>query len=212
MPLYLHPGAVLRRLGQSVRHAPLLQHCTGAWDSIRRPYGRTLALLAGHNGLPLKIGGQTLRLHPSIANLNWETVEVEAYRAFTAAVNPGDVIYDVGAHFGTYTILSLFRGGSQTRVVAYEPCELTRQYLKQHLEWNGVTGQVFVRPVCCGALKGTAPFYIRPGVPEGINSFVRAEELEEISVDVTTLDDEVGELRLVPRSSKLMWRAPNWRF
>jgi FkbM family methyltransferase len=99
--------------------------------------------------------------------------------------------------------LSLLEGGSQTRVVAYEPCELTRQYLRQHLEWNGATKQVLVRAVCCGAQKGTAPFYIRPGVPEGINSFIKAEELEEISVDVTTLDDEVSELRLVPQIIKI---------
>lgn len=203
MPVQMHPCSLLRTIAQSVRHAPVLQHCTSAWNVLRQPYGRVLTAFAAGNGLPLSIGGHTMRLHPLFANLNWETVEVEAYRAFTSAVMPGDVVYDVGSHFGTYTIISLRQGGPQTRVVAYEPCELTRQYLSQHLQWNHATEQVLVRSVCCGAVKGIAPFYIRPGVPEGINSLIKAEELEEISVDVTTLDDDVRELGLIPQIIKI---------
>jgi FkbM family methyltransferase len=202
-PSLLGWGSVFRKMAQSVRHAPGLRRWTGAWDMLRRPYGGVLAFLSGRTGLPLQIGGHTVRLNPLFANLNWETVEVDAYRAFRTAVRPGDTVYDVVAHFGTYTIISVRQGGPQTRVIAYEPCELTRHYLTQHLKWNNVAGQVVVRGVCCGATRGKALFYFRPGVPEGINGLVRNEGLAELPVEVTTLDAEVDELGLRPGIIKI---------
>jgi FkbM family methyltransferase len=196
-------ASFFRKVAQSVRHAPGLRRWTGMWDLLRRPYARALTLLSGQTGLPLQIGGDIIRLNPMFANLNWETVEVEAYRAFRTAVKPGDTVYDVGAHFGTYTIISIHQGGPETRVIAYEPCELTRQYLTQHLKWNRVAGQVLVRGVCCGATRGKASFYFRPGVPEGINGLVRNEGLSEVPVEVTTLDAEVDELGLRPAIIKI---------
>jgi FkbM family methyltransferase len=196
-------GSALRKMAQRIRHAPGLKERTGAWNILRHPYGGVLSLLSGHNGLPLHIGGHIVRLNPIFANLNWETVEVESYRAFRTAVRPGDVVYDVGAHFGTYSIISVREGGSETRVVAYEPCELTRRYLMQHLKWNGAIGQVTVREVCCGAATGNASFYFRPGVPEGINGLVKTDGLAEVPVQVTTLDADVDELRLNPNIIKI---------
>src|ERR1700736_4433750 len=99
-----HAGAWLRHGAQGIRHAPGLRGWEPLWTRLRTPYGRLLRFFFGGTGLPIKIGGYTIRLDPSIVNLNGETVEVEAYRAFAADVQPGDVVYDVGAHFGTYTL------------------------------------------------------------------------------------------------------------
>jgi FkbM family methyltransferase len=198
-----HLGAWLRRGAQSIRHARGLRGCESLWNPLRKPYGQVLRILSGGRGLPLKIGGYTVRLDPLVANLNWETVEVEAYRAFAACVQPGDVVYDVGAHFGTYTLIALRKGGPRSRVVAYEPCELTRDYLMRHLFWNWGAEQVTVRPLCCGATRGRARFFYRPGVPEGINGLVEAGGLEATWIDVTTLDDEVATLNLIPAIIKI---------
>jgi FkbM family methyltransferase len=203
IPFRFGLGSALRATAQRIRHAPGLRACTGAWNLLRRPYGRMLALLSGSRGLPLQIGGHVVRLNPKFANLNWETVEVEAYRAFRTSVQPGDVVYDVGAHFGTYSIISVREGGPRTRVVAYEPCELTRQYLEQHLEWNNAIEQVIVREVCCGANSGEASFFFRPGVPEGINGLLKAEGLVEVPVQVTTLDADVEQIGLNPSIIKI---------
>jgi len=198
-----HPGAWLRLGAQSIRHARGLRGWEALWNSLRKPYGQLLRILSGGRGLPIKIGGYIMRVDPLVVNLNWETVEVEAYRAFGADVRPGDVVYDVGAHFGTYTLIALRKGGPQSRVVAYEPCDLTRRYLMRHLAWNRGTEQVIVRPLCCGAAGGRARFFYRPGVPEGINGLVEADGLEQTWVDVTTLDDEVAALDLIPAIIKI---------
>src|SRR5207245_9331371 len=72
--------------------------------------------------------------------------------------------------------------------------------------------QVIVRPLCGRATRGHARFFYRPGVPEGINGLVEAGGLEETWIDVTTLDDEVATLALIPAIIKtdVVWREPNW--
>jgi len=198
-----HPAAVFRRSAQSIRHLPGLERLTPVWNGLRAPYRRILAQLAGTRGVPVMIGGYSIRLAPDTVSLNWETVEVDAYNVFVHEIGSHEVIYDVGAHFGTYTLIGLKRGGPGTRIVAYEPCELTREYLLRHLRWNGAGDQVVVRPVCCGSTAGVATFYYKPGVPEGINGLLPDEGLAELPVRVTTLDEEVRELGLVPTFVKI---------
>jgi FkbM family methyltransferase len=199
----LNPAAILRRSAQSIRHAPGLRQWSGLWSRLRAPYRRVLTGLSASRGVPMIVGGQTMRLSADVVNLNWETVEVESYRAFAAEVAPGDVIYDVGAHFGTYTIIGVARGGPRTRVVAYEPCDLTREYLTRHLRWNGAEQQVTVRPVCCGAAAGSATFYYRPDRPEGINGLLPQDGLVPTTVEMTTIDREVEALGLAPAIIKI---------
>jgi FkbM family methyltransferase len=196
-----HPAAILRQSAQWLRHAPGLRRLDGVWLRLRAPYRRILTGLAG-GGLPVVVGGQTMKLSPDVVNLNWETVEVEAYRVFAGAIKPGDIVCDIGAHFGTYCLIAVARGA---RVVAYEPCQLTRKYLSRHLEWNGAAEgtQVLVRPICCGNSVGTTKFFHRPDWPEGINGVLPQDGLVETTVPMTTIDREVEELRLTPSLIKI---------
>jgi len=198
-----HPAAVLRRSAQSIRHAPGLQALTPLWNRLRAPYGRLLTRLTGSDGVPVRVGGQVMRLAPDTVNLNWETVEVESYRVFADHIRPGDVVYDIGAHFGTYSIIAARMGGPTTRVIAYEPCDLTRRYLERHLRWNAAESQVTVRPVCCGRTIGEATFYARLDRPEGTNGLLPYEAAVKTTVSITTIDREVEELRLAPALIKI---------
>lgn len=53
--------------------------------------------------------------------------------------NEGDVVFDVGAHVGFYTLLGSLLVGSRGQVVAFEPIAENLNYLKQHLEINSVS-------------------------------------------------------------------------
>lgn len=199
----LHPASVFRRSAQSIRHAPVLRGWGHLWAALREPYRRALTALAARRGVPVTIGGYTMRVAPDVVNLSWESVEVASYRTFAAEVQAGDVVFDVGAHFGTYTMIAAWRGGPAARVVAFEPCTLTRDYLRRHLTWNGVADRVTVRDVCCGAASGVVAFYAHPTIPEGINGLLPADGLVETRVACTTLDAEVADLRLVPSLVKI---------
>jgi FkbM family methyltransferase len=198
-----HPAAVLRRSAQSIRHAPGLQGLTPLWNRLRAPYGRLLERLTGSDGVPVRVGGLVMRLAPDTVSLNWETVEVESYRAFIAEIKLGDVVYDIGAHFGTYSIMAARTGGPATRVFAYEPTELTRRYLQKHLRWNGAEGQVTVRPVCVGNTIGEAILYVNPDRPEGTNGLLPYEDFVTTKVPMTTLDREVEQTGLMPALVKI---------
>lgn len=63
-------------------------------------------------------------------------------RLFEQFVRPGDIVYDIGAHTGFYTLLASVLVGSSGRVVAFEPFPRNLAYLRQHLAMNHVKNTV----------------------------------------------------------------------
>lgn len=202
--------STLRRFAQTVRHAPGLRSFESFWALLRKPYLRVLTRLASKQGFQASIGGYDMRLHPSFATQNWETVEAQAYRAFVNTLEAGDIVYDVGAHIGTYSLIALFKTGNQGKVVAYEPHGFTRHYLEQHLEWNGGQDRTIIRGVCCGASSGTTDFYCLPDQAEGMNGIVPVEGFQKTTAQVTTIDSEVAEIGLIPSIIKIDVEGAEW--
>lgn len=54
-------------------------------------------------------------------------------------IHRGDVVYDIGANVGYYTLLFSRLVGSEGSVVAFEPLPENLSYLHEHLSRNGVT-------------------------------------------------------------------------
>jgi len=187
-----------------------LEFLAPAWSLLRKPYLAALNLLAGRRGIEVRIAGYPLRLSPAFATQNWETVEAASYQAFVDSVKPGAVVFDVGAHIGTYSILALMRSGPKGCVVAYEPHAFTRKYLERHLVWNAGIDRAIIRSICCGAAPGTADFFYAPDQAEGMNGLVPVEGFSRTSVPVTTLDKEVEELGLVPDIIKIDVEGAEW--
>ena len=57
---------------------------------------------------------------------------------FRELVKEGDVVFDIGAHVGFYTLVSSLLVGEKGRVIAFEPIPENLHYLRQHLEINFV--------------------------------------------------------------------------
>jgi len=66
------------------------------------------------------------------------TYERELQEMFVAHVKPGDVVFDVGANVGFFTLLSSLLVGVRGRVVAFEPLPRNLALLRRHLEVNAV--------------------------------------------------------------------------
>jgi hypothetical protein len=64
------------------------------------------------------------------------TFEPGKLRAFCEAVRPGDVVYDVGAHVGLYTLLAARRVGPAGHVFAFEPSHRNLAHLHRHCTLN----------------------------------------------------------------------------
>jgi FkbM family methyltransferase len=130
-------------------------------------------------------------------------VECEAYRRFLSAIKPGDVVFDVGAHLGTYSILAAQAVGPHGTVVAFEPTPETRELLLRHLEWNGVADRVRVRPVCCSSEPGTVTFFVGADHVEAQNSLIPKEGFSRLEVEANTIDRESSALELIPTLIKM---------
>ncbi|MFN8625560.1 MAG: FkbM family methyltransferase [Candidatus Binatia bacterium] len=206
----IHTTEILRKFAQRVRHAPLLRSLTPLWRVMRRPYLRLINRLGSEHGIVVAVGGIRIRLHPDFATQDWETVEFESYRAFAAMLRPGDVVYDIGGHIGTYTLVALNGIGPSGRVIAYEPHAFTRRYLEQHVRWNGGEDRTLIRRACCGAVRGRAAFYCLPERTEGMSGLVPVEGFSQVLVDVTTLDQEVSILEAIPTVIKIDVEGAEW--
>ena len=55
---------------------------------------------------------------------------------FQNALGPGQVVYDIGAHVGFYTLLASLGVGAIGRVYSFEPLPRNLLYLRKHIELN----------------------------------------------------------------------------
>ncbi len=197
-----HPAAVLRRAVQRVRHLPGLRSLDGVWRAGRPSYRWLIARLAGAHGVPITVGPDVIAMDPSVVHEGWEHAEQPSYRRFAELVRLGDVVYDIGAHYGTYSIIASRRVGARGLVVAFEPAPETRELLLRHLEWNPASGPVRVVAKACGARSGNTTLWSAVRADGGA-SVVRRPATRSVTVDLTTVDQVSAESGRPPAVMKI---------
>jgi FkbM family methyltransferase len=110
------------------------------------------------------------------------TYEPAQTQLFQELVKPGDVVYDVGAHFGYYTLLASKLVGEKGKVLAFEPSPNNLSRLYRHIEINA-RKNVEVLELAVSDHEGTAHFETRTG--SGVGHLAEDGPLE---VKLTTLD------------------------
>ena len=71
----------------------------------------------------------------------------------------GDVVVDIGANLGAFTVLAACLVGASGRVYAYEPDPRTCERLVANVRLNGLEKVVVVENAAVGAAAGEAVFY-----------------------------------------------------
>lgn len=69
--------------------------------------------------------------------LNIGMYESEEMKMIFRLIKPGDVIFDIGANIGWYTINILLKYNKEVSVYSFEPMPLSYHFLKKNLELNG---------------------------------------------------------------------------
>jgi FkbM family methyltransferase len=130
--------------------------------------------------------------------------EEEKARAMQAALDEGDVVFDVGAHVGYFAVIAARRVGPHGRVFAFEPRPLNLRFLHRHLEANDVRN-VEVLEAAVGAGPGRGRFREDTGSATGHLVAGKANEARAAAahpngrdVRVLALDPLVAEGRLPP--------------
>lgn len=109
------------------------------------------------------------------------------------AVRPGDVVIDCGAHVGVFTHVALRRGASL--VVAVEPDPANMECFRRNFSAEISSGRIV--PVGKGVWSSPARLLLRESTANsGGNSVLSGPSGPAISIDVTTIDRIVADLRL----------------
>jgi FkbM family methyltransferase len=163
---------------------------------------RLLETLLPDKVLPLPLLTGPLKGFFMRINLRWElqfvrsTFEPEVAKTLVDLVKPGNVVYDVGAHVGYYTLLFCRLAGPEGHCIAFEPNHKVFHRLESNIQLNQrrLKCKVDAIDVALHSEPGQKEFFVGgststgrlvrfpKGVPEGAI----------VTVPVTTIDHLVG--------------------
>lgn len=180
----------VEKTAMRIRHLPILSRCDYLWDFLRPPYDMFIKLLYNKKGLIRVINGtEVIRLHPECRGL-LETYEPNFWRRLMAEIQEGDIIADVGAFVGVYTIALARRVGSTGKVIAFEPDVKNCALLRKHITLNNVSSSVEVHDIAVGDLHGLLNFHSRADAESHV---IASDEFkagrESVEVQSKTLDE-----------------------
>lgn len=156
------------------------------WDGVRGPYELLLRRLGGR-GLRRAVNGtDVILLAPECRNVLPVAAryEPELWRAFIGGLRQGDVVVDVGAFVGLYTVAAAKRVGPVGRVLAFEPDPANFLALCRHVRLNDVGDRVTAFQAAVGEADAEVLFQAGRG-PE---SHVVSSDTGAIRVPVVRLD------------------------
>lgn len=127
---------------------------------------------------------------------------------FTMQIGQGMTVFDIGAHFGYFTMLAADLVGEQGRVVAFEPTPRTIDTLQKNV---GSRPQVTIRRAAVWSTSGQLKlrdFGPRSSAFNTVLKDARSTKLElgrgeEITVDALPIDRFVREHRIIPDFVKI---------
>ncbi len=118
--------------------------------------------------------------------------ELSKQKAFSEALRPGHIVYDLGANVGFYSLLASVMVGPQGKVFSFEPAPRNLVLLRKHLALNAVANCVIYEAAVTDS-RGLANFDPAGDWSEG---HLTTESTNCFTVPTVALDDLVssGEL------------------
>lgn len=194
-------------------------HCLGSVGDrqmkwIRRVYEWMLSFFTFGRGVPRLINGEDLirvSVHHRYVD---EVYEPEVFKFLKQAIGHDDVIFDVGAYIGIYSIILSRYLGENGKIFAFEPAPGAVDLLTEHLKLNDVREKVEVLPYGVGSEYGRGRLLARCEHIQ--NSFSSAStgdnaEADTVEVQVVSLDGFCKERSIHPTWVKVDtegWELP----
>jgi FkbM family methyltransferase len=173
---------------------------------LARPLRRVLASRAPGGTASVRVCAGALEGASMLVDLSCEkyywlgTHEEPVQRLLVERLRPGDVVYDIGAHAGFFSLLASRLVSHEGRVVAFEPNPQNATRLRANLAANDATN-VDVYEAAVSDACGDAAF-VAPGSPlQG--RLAHAGEDAAIRVETTTIDALVAAGAPAPRLMKI---------
>jgi len=131
--------------------------------------------------------------------------EVEKYKAkfFCNFVKEGDVVLDVGAHIGYYTLLAAVRVGDSGHIHAFEPVSKIFERLSRNISINKITN-VTLNRIAVSDKCGKISIFVADNTNTGKSSLFRMlnfsgviEDVDSITIDKYLEQKAVEKVHLV---------------
>ena len=176
------PAGLLRRIGAWQWTGPLARRLV----ALGSAWIRQADVVISH-GAAAGLRFNTAGANPGYALGTTEPLVQEALRRL---LRPGDVVYDIGANVGFFTVLAARLVGSGGAVVAFEPLPSTAEALRRNAALNGFA-HVTVVARAVGRAAGAAKLALRE---ESTWARLAApgETGPTVEVEMVAIDDLVG--------------------
>jgi FkbM family methyltransferase len=113
---------------------------------------------------------------------------------FTAELEPGGVVLDVGANIGLYSLLAARRVGPAGRVFAFEPDPRTRAFLEHNLRANHLTNVVVIPKAASDSNERRVFFQSRSAAHSGLSASGIEPIVGTTTVETVRIDDVLNGL------------------
>lgn len=156
-------------------------------------YGAVEFLTLGR-GVKRRIGDEVVSFPTRWSRYYESGYEPETFLFFRNYLKPGDVVLDIGAHIGLFSVVTSRLVGENGRVFAFEPTPFTREVLTDVIRLNKCEANVEIRPEAVADKVGTTFFFDTGTEVSNANSLVKTERSKEkIEIPVTSVDEFVAE-------------------
>ncbi len=118
--------------------------------------------------------------------------EMNKRLAFEREIQPGTVVFDVGANVGYFSLLASELTGKKGQVYSFEPLPRNIEYLKKHISLNDI-GNIQVIEAAVSFQSGEALFDLGASSAMG-----HLSDIGGLRVRMVSLDDLVSEGQLQP--------------
>ena len=187
----MNSGQTERARGNRLRHG------------LRALYHQLLELASGGKGLKRTLpGGEIVHILPAYRYTKWNPIE---YETFKACLNSGDVVLDIGANAGNYSLLFGLRVGPTGKVFAFEPAPEAFAGLTRHLELNGLENVVWPVAAALSDRPGEAHFLANgfQGANRLLGRGERVPSENTRRVPCLTVDDFCAARKITPHFIKI---------
>lgn len=110
---------------------------------------------------------------------------------FDEHLEPGDLFFDVGAHWGVFALSAATRWPGQMSVVAVEPHPLNAAQLLKSIDANELRGQIELVPAAAGAARGMGILRCVSSMGHTLDANASRPGALALHVPVVPLDDLV---------------------
>lgn len=128
------------------------------------------------------------------------TKEPDVERALANMLGPGMAFYDIGAHFGFFSLMAARIVGSKGAILSFEPLPENYRLLEHNASANGFRN-IRCLPVAVGAADGEGRFFVSTDPSQGMLASDQKQpdqRIAEIIVEVRRLDNMIAKNEIPP--------------